>query len=309
MRVLNNNLNYLLVATILLIFPPVYATESAIGDANVQVSLNYPGVVTPDKQFVLASIVSASADQVSNITVSINCPDLQIQQNSFHIDNIAKDSTIGNDLNATVKEGVPDGTFVATIELDYFIKGFFDAHPVKHVVTQTTQFLAASKPSLVLDLKTPTDVFFGEPFHIGGTLVNQGASAHNILLSVYSPDIQFDGQKSLAITDLEAGKSTAFDLTVQTKKNLGDPITAAVHMNGTFDDNYGKTYPIDNSFSLFARQRGVLEIGDANGIWVGQFFIAPVVGVGTIVSSVIGFLIFIWHYKNKNRKRKVKRKT
>ncbi len=48
-------------------------------------------------------------------------------------------------------------------------------------------------------------------------------------------------------------------------------------------------------------------MGDANGIWVGNFFIAPVVGVGIIVSSVIGFLIFVWHLKNKKKTRKSKK--
>jgi len=45
----------------------------------------------------------------------------------------------------------------------------------------------------------------------------------------------------------------------------------------------------------------------ADGLWVGNFFIAPVVGMGTIVSSVIGFLIFIWYMKNKKKQKRVKK--
>ena len=50
----------------------------------------------------------------------------------------------------------------------------------------------------------------------------------------------------------------------------------------------------------------MLQIGDSNGIWLGTFFIAPVVGVGTIVSSAIGFFIFLWHFKNRKKQKKVK---
>ncbi|MDE1763263.1 MAG: hypothetical protein KGH88_03345 [Thaumarchaeota archaeon] len=289
------------------LFIPANATQNNITDSNIQLGLNYPDIVVQGKQFVLSSVVKATADQVSNITVTITCPELQIEHNSFHLDKLAKDSTLGNDFNSTVKSSVPDGNFVANVEVDYFVKGFFDSQPVRHTVTQTTQFLAASKPSLSLNLQTPSDVFSGEPFSIKGTIVNQGSGAHNIQLSVFSSELQIEGKKSLAVTDLDAGKSTDFEFVVQTQKNLGDPIHAVVHVNGTYSDDGGKTYSIDNSFNVFARQRGMLEIGDANGIWVGQFFIAPVVGVGTIVSSVIGFMIFLWHYRNKKKKRKTKK--
>ncbi|MDE1826925.1 MAG: hypothetical protein KGH83_04975 [Thaumarchaeota archaeon] len=273
-------------------------------------SLDYPNIVIPGKEFVLSSVAKATADQVSNITVTITCPEIQIQQNSFHLDKLAKDSTFGNDFNATVKNGTPDGNFVANVEVDYFVKGFFDSQPVKHVVTQTVQFFTASKPFLALNLQVPSDVFAGEPFSIKGIITNQGSNAHNIELSAFSSEVQIGGKKSLDITDLDAGKSINFEFVVQTQKELGDPVQATVHVNGTYSDDVGKTYPIDNSFSVFARQRGMLEIGDANGIWVGQFFIAPVVGVGTIASSVIGFMIFVWHYRNKKKqKQKKTRKT
>ncbi len=297
---------YCLIIFLTVLVLPVHATQSSITDPNIQLNLDYPDVVIQGKQFVLSSVVKATADQVSNITVTITCPELDIQQNSFHLDNLAKESTLGNDFNSTVKAGVPDGSFVANIEIDYFIKGFFDAQPVKHTITQTAQFLAASVPSLSLNLQTPSDVFAGEPFSIKGTITNQGSNAHNVELSAYSSELQLAGQKSLVITDLDAGKSKDFEFVVQTQKNI-DPSHATIHVNGTYSDDNEKTHYIDNSFSVFARQRGLLEIGDANGIWVGQFFIAPVVGVGTIVSSAIGFLIFLWHFKNKKKKRKTKK--
>lgn len=294
-----------------ILFIPAYAAaQNNISDSNLQVDLNYPDVVIQGKAFVLSSIVKATADQVSNITVTITCPELQIQQNSFYLDKLAKDSTFGNDFNATVKSGIPDGNFVANVEVDYFIKGFFDPQPVKHTATQTVQFFAASKPSLSLDIQSPSDVFAGESFSIKGTITNHGASAHDIELSVFSSDIQLAGKKSLDITDLDSGKSSDFEFVVQTQKELSSPTQATIHINGTYSDDDGKTHSIDNSFSIFARQRGMLEIGDANGIWVGQFFIAPVVGVGSIISSVIGFMIFLWHYKNKKKQKQRKaRKT
>lgn len=298
---------FLLLVLLNTLFPAAFGVERSMGDPNVALSLEYPDVVMQGKEFVLSTIVKAEADQVSNLTVSITCPDLQIEQGVFHLDKLQKNSTYGNNFNATVRNGVPDGKFVANVEVDYFFKGLFDSSPVKHSISQTAQFQVASKPSLSLNLLSPDDVFAGEPFSIKGTISNQGSDMRNLQLSASSSELDLSGKKSLSVTELDAGKSMDFEFVVATQKIVGDPIQAVVHLNGTYSGDDGRTYPFDSSFNLFVRQRGMLEIGDANGIWVGQFFIAPVVGVGTIVSSVIGFLIFVWHYKNKKKRRKTRK--
>ncbi len=291
----------------LVLFLPAYAVQNSISDPNIQLSLNYPDVVQQGKGFVLSSIVKATADQVSNITVTITSPELQIPQDRFHLDNLTKDSTYGNNFDATVNGNVPDGTFVGNVEIEYFIKGLFDSQPVRHTIIQTTQFSVASKPVLSLDIQSPSNVFAGEPFSIKGTIKNHGANARDIALGVSSSQVQLEGKKSLLLTNLDAGQTTDFEFVIQTQKEIPDPLHATVHINGSYSDESGNTYPLDQSLDIFARHRGILEIGDASGIWVGQFFIAPVVGVGTIVSSVIGFLIFVWHYKNKKKKKKTRK--
>ncbi len=298
-----------LILTIPSLFLPAYAIQYSLSDPNLQLSLRYPDAVEPGKGFVLSSIVKATADQISNITVTISSPEFQIQQDRFRIDALPKDSTYGNDFNATVNKGVPDGTFVANVQIDYFIKGLFDSQPVKHSIIQTAEFDSQSKPNLSLVVQNPSEIFAGEPFSITGTIKNQGANAHNIELSLYSSEVELDGKKSLLLSNLGAGSSTDFEFVVQTQKEIGDPIHATIHVNGSYIDADGKSYPIDQFLSIYARHRGMLEIGDASGIWIGQFFIAPVVGIGTIVSSVIGFLIFVWHYKNKKKPKKTKRAT
>lgn len=298
---------FFLIVFLSIVLLPSYATQSNISDPNLQMSINYPDIVEPGKNFVLSTVVKATADQISNITVTISSPELHIDNNTFHLGKLAKDSAFGNDFNASVKQGVPQGNFVANVDMEYFIKGLFDAQPVSHIVNQTVQFYSTSKPFLSLDFQVPSEVFAGESFSVKGTLKNQGADAHNIKLSVSSSQLDLLGKNSLAISSLDAGKSTDFEFVVHTIKNLGAPVQAVVHLNGTYSDDHNRAYSMDNTFNLFARQRGLLEIGGANGIWVGQFFIAPVVGIGTIVSSVIGFMIFVWHYRNKRREKRKRR--
>lgn len=288
-------------------FMPAYGIANIISDSNIQVTADYPDIVTQQNEFVLSSIVKTTADQVSNITVTVSSPQLDISQNQFHIDSLPKDSTLGNNFNAKVKQGTPDGTFLVNIEVEYFIKGYFDPKPVKNSITKAIEINVQSKPQLSFNSEAPDNVFSGEPFSIKGTIKNEGNDAQNIQIMVDSSQVKLDGKKIYLLTNLNAGKSSDFEFVLETPKDLGVPTHAIIHLNGTYSDKSGKVYSLDDSLNVFVRQRGMLEIGGADGLWIGNFFIAPVVGVGTIVSSVIGFLIFIWHMKNKKKQKRVRK--
>jgi hypothetical protein len=287
---------------------PAYGMQNTVSDSNIQVTLEYPDILTPQDEFDLSSVVKTTADQVSNITLTISSPELDITQNQFHMDSLAKDSTLGNNFNAKVKQGTPDGKFLANVEIQYFIKGFFDQKPVKNSLTKAIEFNTQSKPLILLNAQAPDEVFAGEPFSITGTIKNQGSEAQNIQMSVDSSQVTLDGKKIYSLTNLEAGKSSDFEFVVQTQKDISVPTHANIHLNGTYTDKSGKTYSLENSLNVFVRQRGMMEIGSAQGLWLGNFFIAPVVGVGTIVSSVIGFLIFLWHRAKHKKAQKRTRK-
>jgi len=283
---------------------PIYGMESTISDANIDVIIDYPEVVTQGNEFVLSSIVKTKADQMSNITISISSPEIEISQNQFNIQNLPKDSTLGNNFNMKIKPDSPDGKVLANVSAEYFIKGFFDEKPVKNTLTKAIEFNVQSKPILLLDFDTPDSVFVGEPFFVKGTVKNQGYNAQDIKITVDSDQMTIESKKVYSLTNLEAGKTENFEFILQTPKDLTIPSDITVNISTSYHDEDGKKYAIDDVVKVFARQRGILEIGNAEGIWVGNFFIAPVVGVGTIVSSVIGFLVFVWHIKNKKKQKR-----
>ena len=278
--------------------------ESVISDANIDVTINYPDVVTHGNEFVLSSVVKTKADQMSNITISISSPEIEISQNQFNIQSLPRDSTLGNNFNMKIKPESPDGKFLTNVSVEYFIKGFFDEKPVKNILTKAIELNVQSKPILLLDLNAPDSVFAGEMFSVKGTVRNQGYNAQNIKIITDSDQVALDGKKIYSLTNLDAGKTENFEFILQTPKDLTIPTDVTINVSTSFFDESGKEYTIEDSLKVFTRQRGILEIGGSEGIWVGNFFIAPVVGVGTIVSSVIGFLIFAWHLKNKKKQKR-----
>lgn len=302
------SVNYFcLVFISIIFFVPAYATQNSITDANIEVIVNYPEVVTHENEFVFSSLVKAKVDHISNVTVTVASPEIEISQNQFHIENLPKDSTLGNNFNIKVREKAPQGTFLVNVSVEYFIKGFFDEKPVKNTLTKAVELNVQSIPILVLDADAPDSIFAGESFSIKGTIKNQGYDAQNIQIVVDSAQVELEGKKFYSFTNLDAGKSENFEFVLKTPKGLPIPTDTTISISTSYFDKSGKEYNLEDSLNVFVRQRGILEIGGAEGIWVGDFFIAPVVGIGTIVSSVIGFLIFLWHIKSKKKQKRSKK--
>ena len=301
-------MNRIILVLIALIFIlPAYGIKDIISDANIDVVTNYPDVVTPGNEFVLSSIVKTKAEQMSNITISISSPEIEILQNQFKIQSLPRDSSLGNNFNIKIKPESPDGNLLANVSVEYFIKGFFDEKPVKNSLIKAIEFNVQSKPILLLDFDAPDSVFAGETFSVKGTVINQGYNAQDVKITVDSDQITIDGKKTYSLTNLNAGKMENFEFVLQTPKDLSVPTDVTINILISYFDERDKEYTTEDSLKVFARQRGILEIGDAEGVWIGNFFIAPVVGVGTIVSSVIGFLIFVWHLKNKKKQKRIKK--
>src|SRR5260370_21538618 len=158
--------------------------QNTISDSNIHVILNYPDILTTQDNFVLSSVVKSTADQVSNITVNISSPEINMKQNQFHINSLPKDSTLGNNFNAQVKNGTPDGSFLVNVEVQYFIKGFFDQKPVKNSFTKAIEFNTQSKPLILLNAQAPDEAFSGEPFSITDEINNHGTKPQNKQLVV-----------------------------------------------------------------------------------------------------------------------------
>jgi hypothetical protein len=286
---------------------PAYALQGIVQDPNLQITLEYPETVRQGDKFVLSSIIKTTSDQVSNITLAISSPGAYLTNSTFTLAKLAKDSTFGNNFELETKGDMPDGVFVINMQATYFVKGLFDASPVKNTFTQAFRLNVQSSPILGFDIQAPSDVFSGEPFSIKGTIKNHGAKAQDVQVFAYSQDVNLEGKKSFLLSNLDSGKSSDFEFIVNTPKDLDIPIHAVIHVNGTYLDDANKSHSIQDSINIFARHRGMMEIGDANGFWLGTFFIAPVVGIGTIVSSAIGFFIFLWHFKNKKKQKRTKK--
>ena len=72
----------------------------------------------------------------------------------------------------------------------------------------------------------------------------------------------------------------------------------------TYIDDVGKQTTITENIEVTLRPRTFMELTTEGGIWIGDFFVAPYVSIGTIVGIPLGLIVALISRKIKKDKTK-----
>ena len=80
--------------------------------------------------------------------------------------------------------------------------------------------------------------------------------------------------------------------------------TIPVIVTESYTDDLGDEKSESQSVPLLLRPKTFMEITNDGGIWIGDFFIAPYVSIGTIVGIPAGTILSLLIRRAQNKKKK-----
>ena len=128
--------------------------------------------------------------------------------------------------------------------------------------------------------------------------------AENITLEIIAPDIEFRGDTFYKLSSLE--KQTPYTISAELitpVENVTTEYTIPVKVILTYTDDLGETNTSTQSMPLLLRPKTFMELTNDGGIWIGDFFIAPYVSIGTIVGIPAGTILSLIIRRSQNKKK------
>ena len=86
-------------------------------------------------------------------------------------------------------------------------------------------------------------------------------------------------------------------------ENVTTEYTIPVKVILTYTDDLGETNTSTQSMPLLLRPKTFMELTNDGGIWIGDFFIAPYVSIGTIVGIPAGTILSLIIRRSQNKKK------
>jgi hypothetical protein len=304
---------FLALAVIIFTIPTVYAeTFNQSMEGGMDLEITYPESVMKQRTFSISILLQNNGwENKEDISFVLNNPDAvfvtQVNE-TILIDELTTTSSFGTTIDYEVVNNANEG--IHFLNIDYrqvLLSNNIEPMPF----TQTNialPILISGEPVISIETVTPESIFSNSEFTFETTIISKDIDLKDVIVKIITPgDIEFRGDTSYTISLLEKMKSYSVTAEMITPiKDVTMEYTIPVKVLVSYTDDLDEEKTETQSVPLLLRPKMFMEITNDFGIWIGDFFIAPYVSIGTIVGIPAGTILslMIRQAQNKNKKQK-----
>ena len=293
--------------------PMVYAedvTETFEGGMDLQIT--YPESVMIGRIFSVAIHLENNGwENKQDISFVISNPDFAFKSlgdETITIEELTTSSSFGTTLDYEVSKNTNEGTHFLNISYSQvLVSNNVDPMPVTKTAI-ALPIMVIKEPVVTIQTTTPESIFSNTEFPFEVNVISNDIDISDLTVQIIVPqDIEFRGDTSYNVSLLEKGIPFNIKAEMITPTTISTEHTIPVKVVVSYTDDLGDEKSDSSSVPLLLRPKTFLEITNDGGIWVGDFFIAPYVSIGTIVGIPAGTIFSLLLRRAVERKKKNKK--
>jgi len=283
-------------------------TVSLSPDGGMTIEIIHPNSVLIDRTFSISFLIQNNGwESKQDILIKLTNPDnafAPIDTEQIQIDELTASSSFGTTIDYIVQKDATEGTHF--INIDYsqiLLSNNVDPMPPTQM-NLAIPIEVQNRPQIIIETITPESIFANSEFTVQATITSQDIDLQDVTLEIIAPDIEFRGDTFYKLSSLE--KNTPYTITAELitpLENITTEYTIPVKVVLTYTDDLGETNTSTQSMPLLLRPKTFMELTNDGGIWIGDFFIAPYVSIGTIVGIPAGTILSLLIRRAQNKKK------
>tara|TARA_B100001245_G_scaffold132138_1_gene97899 strand:+ start:282 stop:1223 length:942 start_codon:yes stop_codon:yes gene_type:complete len=302
---------FLALAFMISVIPYSYAeTLRQSMEGGMDLEITYPDSVMNERMFSIAILLQNNGwENKQDISFTLSNPDgvfISHGENTIIIDELTTTSSFGTTIDYQVSKTANEGSHFLNIDYTQVLVSN-NVDPMEP--TQTNIALPITifgEPVVVIQTVTPESIFSNSEFTFETTVLSEDIDLKDVTVQIITPDdIEFRGDTSYVISLLEKQKPyTVTAEMITPTKDVTMEHTIPVKVLVSYTDDLGEENTETQSVPLLLRPKMFMEVTNDWGIWIGDFFIAPYVSVGTIVGIPAGTILSLLIRNAQNKKKK-----
>jgi len=293
------------------IIPSVYSelvTQTMEGSMDLEIT--YPESVMVGRTFsVSIHLQNNGWENKQDISFDISNPDGSFKplgDEKIIIDELTTTSSFGTTLDYKVSKDVTVGTHFLNISYSQVLVSN-NVEPMLPTRSNIAlPILVEKEPIVRIETTTPESIFSNTEFPFEVRIASDDIDLSDLSVQIMIPeDIEIRGDTSYSISLLEKGEPYTINAELMTPiTDITTEYTIPVKVTVSYTDDLGDEKSESQSVPLLLRPKTFMEITNDGGIWIGDFFIAPYVSIGTIVGIPAGTILSLLIRRAQNKKKK-----
>lgn len=232
-----------------------------------------------------------------------------IEKNEIRIEKLSAGGSYGETLDFRIKPDASVGSYFLNLRYSQILLANNEKPQPPTLTNIAVPILIKEQPRVTIHTITPESLFTNAEFPFTVEIISEDIDINNVKLEIIPPkDINFRGETLHMFSSIQKNIPVSVTSRVITpSEEINSQYNVPFQVVVTYADDVGKESTDSKTVSLIMRPRTFMELTTDGGIWVGGFFIAPYVSLGTIIGIPAGTILSLAirrKYSSKSKKKK-----
>ena len=313
------NVNFVSLALCLgffiIVFPVAEAeTIKQTMEGSLDLEINHPDSVINGRTFSVSILLKNNGwEDKQEISMVLTNPDgsiVSVNNNEIKVDRLSTGGSYGRTIDFKVLLDASQGTHFLNVLYSQVLVSNNEDPLAPTSSNIAIPIIVEDQPKVTIHTITPEAIFPNAQFPFEVEVLSEYIDIIDVSIQVIAPqNIEFVGEVTHSFSSIEAGIPVSITSQIKTpQENISTEQKIPFEVIVSYTDDLGNETTDSKTSMLILRPRTLMEITIDGGIWIGDFFIAPYVSIGTLIGIPAGtlFSIAIRRRLDKKKKRKSK---
>ncbi len=265
-------------------------------EGSMDIQITHPDSAIIDRTILISFLVENNGWEDKQDVIFVFSPDdviILIDDNEIQIDKISAGGSYGETVDFRILSDASPGSHFVNLEYSQvLLANNEEPQPPTHA-NIAIPILLKEQPKVTIHTVTPESLFTNAEFPFTVEIISEDIDINDVKLEIVPPkDIDFRGETLHTFSSIQQNVPISVTSRIITpSQEISTQYKVPFQVMVTYTDDVGQEKTDSKTISLVMRPRTFMELTTDGGIWIGDFFIAPYVSLGTIIAIPAGTII------------------
>ena len=297
------------------LIPNIYADKIIQNfEGGMDLEISYPDEVVVGRDGIISILIKNNGwEDKQDISITFSSPDNSFMldlENMIIVEKLAQGGSYGANIEFSIPDKVNEGIHFLNMKYSHVLVANNQTPQPAIFNDIALPINIKEDPNITISTTTPESIFVNAEFPIDIEILSEDIDITDLTIKIIPPkDIEFRGETSHTFSKLEKGTPLGITSHIITPINeVNTEYKLPFEIIVAYTDDVGEEKVDSQTVSTILRPRTFMELTTDGGIWIGDFFIAPYVSLGTIIGIPAGAVISLLIRRNQNSTKKRKKK-
>jgi len=309
------NLSYLLLPLLFTISLPSAEAETIkqTMEGSMDLQITHPESSIVRRTFSISVLIENNGwedkQDISLIITNTDNSIIAVDSNEIRIDRLSTEGTYGSTIDFQISSNATVGTHFLNILYSQVLVKNNEEPQMPTSKNIAIPIMIKEQPKVTIHTITPETIFPNAEFPFEVEIISQDIDLTDVSVQIIPSDnILFLGEEIHSFSSIQQKVPVSISTQIKTpQQELGTEHKIPFQVIVSYTDDMGNEKIDSKTVPLVLRPRTFMELTTDGGIWIGNFFIAPYVSIGTIIGIPMGTLFSIAIKRSLNKKKKRKK--